>query len=214
MLRCTRWCCVVSGWKVGAALGSHRARSSHCQVLAFLLTHSPEGGSQWCQITPGVPTPRLLGVCGCSCEWNMQHSARARRCGWLWKVASGVDVRELRSEHIHEESTRAHYAYHAKTLIHSKRRPTYASEYVHKRHEENWLVAGNANVTSKSMASDTFNCRLPRCERATLYGIPPSVWTIFLHMYEPSLPKLVGGVMATSLHSRLDVEVEPCNCEW
>ena len=37
-------------------------RSNHCQVLALPLTHSPEGGSQWCQITPGVPTPRLLGV--------------------------------------------------------------------------------------------------------------------------------------------------------
>ena len=44
-------------------------RSSHCQVLALPLTHSPEGSSQWCQITPVVPTPRLLGVCGCTCEW-------------------------------------------------------------------------------------------------------------------------------------------------
>ena len=34
--------------------------------------------------------------------------------GWRWKVASGVDVRELRSEHLHEEGTRAHHAYHAK----------------------------------------------------------------------------------------------------
>ena len=33
-------------------------------------------------------------------------------------------------------------------------------------------------------------------------------------MYEQSLPKLVGGVMATGLHSQLDVEVEPCStCE-
>ena len=34
---------------------SFQARSSHCQVLAFPLTHSPKGGSQWCQITPGCP---------------------------------------------------------------------------------------------------------------------------------------------------------------
>ena len=27
--------------------------SSHGHVLAFPLTHSPEGGSQWCRITPG-----------------------------------------------------------------------------------------------------------------------------------------------------------------
>ena len=26
------------------------------------LTHSPEGGCQWCWIARGVPTPRLLGV--------------------------------------------------------------------------------------------------------------------------------------------------------
>ena len=63
---------------------SFRARSSHCQVLAFPLTHGPEGGSRWCQITPGVPTSR-------SCEWNMQHNARVRKCGWRWKVASGVE---------------------------------------------------------------------------------------------------------------------------
>ena len=111
--------------------------------------------------------------------------------------------------HLHEEGTRAHHVYHAKPSS----TPTYACEKTHKRHEQKWLVAGNANVTSKSMASDTFNCKLPRCERATLYGIPPSVWTMFLHMYEPSLAKLVGGVMATCVHSRLDVEVEPCCTE-
>ena len=32
------------------------------RFLAFALTHSPEGGSQWCRITRGVPTPRLPGV--------------------------------------------------------------------------------------------------------------------------------------------------------
>ena len=43
-------------WKVKLS------RARHCQVLALPLTHSPEGGSQWCQITPGVPTPRLQGL--------------------------------------------------------------------------------------------------------------------------------------------------------
>ena len=33
----------------------------HCPVPAFPLTHIPEGGSQWCRITRGVPTPRFLG---------------------------------------------------------------------------------------------------------------------------------------------------------
>ena len=61
------------------------------------------------------------------------------------------------------------------------------------------MLTLKCNVTSKTVASDTFSCRLPRCERATLYGIPPSVWTMFLHVYELSLPKLVGGVMATGL---------------
>ena len=56
-----------SGVRQGCPRLSFGARSSHCQVLAFPLTHSPERGSQWCQITPGVPTPRLPGVCGCSC---------------------------------------------------------------------------------------------------------------------------------------------------
>ena len=58
---------------------SFRARSSHCQVLALPLTHSPEGGSQWCQITPGVPTPRLPGVCGCTCVWSA-----LRHTGAMW----------------------------------------------------------------------------------------------------------------------------------
>ena len=52
-------------WKVKLS------RARHCQVLALPLTHSPEGGSQWCQITPGVPTPRLPGVCGCTCDWSV-----------------------------------------------------------------------------------------------------------------------------------------------
>ena len=58
---------------------SFRARSSHCQVLALPLTHSPEGGSQWCQITPGEPTPRLPGVCGCTCVW-----CALRHTGAMW----------------------------------------------------------------------------------------------------------------------------------
>ena len=95
---------------------------------------------------------------------------------------------ELRSEHLDEECTRAHHVYHAKPSSTVSDVPTYASEYTQKRHEQKWLVAGNANVTSKSMASDTFNCRLPRCERATLYGIPPSVWTMFLNWWEVSWP--------------------------
>ena len=37
---------------------------------------------------------------------------------------------------------------------------------------------------------------------------------MFLHMYEQSLPKLVGDVMATGPHSQLDVGVERCStCE-
>ena len=38
--------------------------SSHGHVLAFPLTHSPEGGRQWCQITPGGAHPRTSG-----CMW-------------------------------------------------------------------------------------------------------------------------------------------------
>ena len=70
---------------------SFRARSSHCQVLALPLTHSPEGGSQWCQITPGEPTPRLPGVCGCSCVWSaLRHTGAmwvaVERCRWKCKL--------------------------------------------------------------------------------------------------------------------------------
>ena len=62
-------------------------RSSHCQVLALPLTHSPEGGSQWCQITPGVPTPRLPGVCGCTCDWSVLRSHRCNVGGCCVAVA-------------------------------------------------------------------------------------------------------------------------------
>ena len=48
----------------------------HCQVLALPQSHSPEGGTLRCQITPGVPTPRLPGVCGCTCEWSVLRSHR------------------------------------------------------------------------------------------------------------------------------------------
>ena len=41
-----------------------RVDGNHCQVLALPLTHSPEGGSQWCRITRGVPSPQFLGVEG------------------------------------------------------------------------------------------------------------------------------------------------------
>ena len=34
---------------------------------------------------------------------------------------------------------------------------------------------------------------------------------MYLDMYEQSLAKLVGGVMATGHHSRLDAEFEPCS---
>ena len=34
---------------------------------------------------------------------------------------------------------------------------------------------------------------------------------MYLDMYEQSLAKLVGSVMATGPHSRLDAEVEPCS---
>ena len=44
-----------------------------------------------------------------------------------------------------------------------------------------------------------------------LYVIPPSICTMFLDMYEQSLAKLVGGVMATGPHSKPDAEVEPCS---
>ena len=70
---------------------SFRARSSHCQVLALPLTHSPEGGSQWCQITPGEPTPRLPGVCGCTCVWcALRHRGAmwvaVERCRWKCRL--------------------------------------------------------------------------------------------------------------------------------
>ena len=106
---CARWRGVDSGWKVGAALGSHRklrpvvpvttssprlsfrARSSHCQVLALPQSHSPEGGTQRCQITPGEPTPRLPGVCGCTCVWSaLRHTGAmwvaVERCRWKRKL--------------------------------------------------------------------------------------------------------------------------------
>ena len=79
MLRCTRWRRVDSGWKVGAALGSHRkcvpwfqlrlaahaSPSGHVAVIArcwrLPQSHSPEGGTLRCQITPGEPTPTTSG---------------------------------------------------------------------------------------------------------------------------------------------------------
>ena len=63
------------------------SRARHCQVLALPLTHSPEGGSQWCQITPGVPTPRLPGVCGCTCDWSVLRSHRCNVGGCCVAVA-------------------------------------------------------------------------------------------------------------------------------
>ena len=42
----------------------------------------------------------------------------------------------------------------------------------------------------------------------------PSICTIYLDMYEQSLAKLLGSIMATGPHSRLDTEVETCStCE-
>ena len=67
-------------------------------------------------------------------------------------------------------------------------------------------------LTSTGIQNSKTRCgesKFPVCTQS-----PPSVCTMFLHMYEQSLPKLVGGVMATRLHSQLDVEVEPCStCE-
>ena len=63
---------------------SFRARSSHCQVLALPQSHSPEGGTLRCQITPGEPTPRLPGVCGCSCVWSA-----LRHTGAMWVAVEG-----------------------------------------------------------------------------------------------------------------------------
>ena len=71
---------------------SFRARSSHCQVLALPQSHSPEGGTLRCQITPGEPTPRLPGVCGCTCVWSaLRHTGAmwvaVERCRWKCKLA-------------------------------------------------------------------------------------------------------------------------------
>ena len=63
---------------------SFRARSSHCQVLALPQSHSPEGGTLRCQITPGEPTPRLPGVCGCTCVWSA-----LRHTGAMWVAVEG-----------------------------------------------------------------------------------------------------------------------------
>ena len=57
---------------------SFRARSSHCQVLALPLTHSPEGGGQWCQITGGAhPTTsgRMVSVpvSGTGCTTHVRY---------------------------------------------------------------------------------------------------------------------------------------------
>ena len=65
---------------------SFRARSSHCQVLALPQSHSPEGGTLRCQITPGEPTPRLPGVCGCSCVWSA-----LRHTGAMWVAVEVVN---------------------------------------------------------------------------------------------------------------------------
>ena len=47
----------------GAHTHDFRAcRVCHCQVVALPQSHSPEGGTLRCQITPGVPTPRLQGL--------------------------------------------------------------------------------------------------------------------------------------------------------
>ena len=45
---------------------------------------SPEGGTLRCQITPGEPTPRLPGVCGCSCVWSA-----LRHTGAMWVAVEG-----------------------------------------------------------------------------------------------------------------------------
>ena len=73
---------------------SFRARSSQCQVLAFPLTHSPEGGSQWCQITPGC-TPHdfwaYVGVLASGTCSAVRVQENVGGGGWLqvvWMYAS------------------------------------------------------------------------------------------------------------------------------
>ena len=66
-----------------SVFGSPPLRSfHHCPVPAFPLTHSPEGGSQRCRITRGVPTPRLLGVTGRWCCFG-SHTLPSRRVALL-----------------------------------------------------------------------------------------------------------------------------------
>ena len=66
-----------------SVFGSPPLRSfHHCPVPAFPLTHSPEGGSQWCRITRGVPTPRLLGVSGRWCCFG-SHTLPSRTVALL-----------------------------------------------------------------------------------------------------------------------------------
>ena len=63
--------------------GSPPLRSfHHCPVPAFPLTHSPEGGSQWCRSTRGVPTPRLQGVSGRWCCFG-SHTLPSRTVALL-----------------------------------------------------------------------------------------------------------------------------------
>ena len=99
-----RWRRVDSGWKVGAALGSHRkcvprfqlrqaAHASHSGHVAVIArcwrsqSHSPEGGTLRCQITQGCPPHDFrayvdVPVFEARCVTQVQS-------GWRWNVVDG-----------------------------------------------------------------------------------------------------------------------------
>ena len=71
----------------------------------------------------------------------MQHSARARRCGWRWKVASGVVEPSSKASIFTKRVPEVTMCTTPKP-IHSKRRPTYAlDQSAHKRNVQKRVVA-------------------------------------------------------------------------
>ena len=95
----------IARWR-GVESGGVRAR--HCQVLALPQSHSHEGATLRCQITPGVPTPRLQGVCGCSCTWKQ---AAQCTCVKMWVAVDccvGVATRSPRPPVEHGLATDFH----------------------------------------------------------------------------------------------------------
>ena len=200
---------------------SFRARSSHCQVLALPLIHSPRR-----EVVSGARSHRrcpphdfwayvgvlVIGTCSTVRVQEDVGGGGRLQGAWLTRALKRASSRR---------------GYQSPPCV-PRQTPSTVSDVPHtpwlnplisatcksRSLQSRCVPTLKCNVTSKTRASDTFNCKLPRCQRATLYAIPPSVCTMFLHMYEQSLPKLVGGVMATGLHSRLDVEVEPCCTRW